>query len=121
MNFGEFVSDRYVTIRYRQFLEGLFLNRIPLMNKLKWRLVATTNIIYGELSQENRQMIASQTPDGQSTYPTGYFTGTPYVEVGWGVENIFHFFRVDFVHRLTYLDRPDARSFGVVATVQFKL
>jgi hypothetical protein len=121
MNFGEFVSDRYVTIRYRQFLEGLLLNRIPLMNKLKWRLVATTNIIYGELSQENRQMIASQTPDGQSTYPTGYFSGTPYVEVGYGVENIFHFFRVDFVHRLTYLDRPDARPFGVVATVQFKL
>ncbi len=121
MNFGEFVSDRYVTIRYRQFLEGLFLNRIPLMNKLKWRLVATTNIIYGELSQENRQMIANQTPDGQMTSPTGYFSGTPYIEAGWGVENIFHFFRVDFVHRLTYLDRPDTRNFGIVATLQFKL
>ncbi len=121
MNFGEFVSDRYVTLRYRQFFEGLFLNRIPLMNKLKWRLLATTNIIYGDLNQENQQLIANQTPDGQSTYPTGYFAGTPYVEVGWGVENIFHFFRVDFVHRLTYLNNPDARPFGIVATIQFKL
>lgn len=121
MNFGEFVSDRYVTLRYRQFLEGLLLNRIPLMNKLKWRLVATTNIIYGELSQENRNLIASQTPDGSATYPTGYFSGTPYVEVGYGVENIFHFFRIDFIHRLTYLSKPDARPFGVLATVQFKL
>lgn len=120
MNFGEFVSDRYVTIRYRQFLEGLFLNRIPLMNRLKWRLVATTNIIYGELSQENRQLIV-QNPEGRTDYTTGYFTGTPYVEVGWGVENIFHFFRVDFVHRLTYLNKPDARPFGIVGTVQFKL
>lgn len=121
MNFGEFVSDRYVTIRYRQFLEGFLLNRIPLMNKLKWRLVATTNIIYGELSQENKKMIASQTPNGDAALPTGYFTGTPYVEVGWGVENIFHFFRIDFVHRLTYLDRPDVRTFGVLGTIQFKL
>ncbi len=121
MNFGEFVSDRYVTLRYRQFLEGLLLNRIPLMNRLKWRLVATTNIIYGELSKENQQLIASQTPDGTATYPTGSFSGTPYVEVGYGVENIFHFFRIDFVHRLTYLDRPDARSFGILGTIQFKL
>ncbi len=121
MNFGEFVSDRYVTIRYRQFLEGFLLNRIPLMNRLKWRLVATTNIIYGELSKENQQLIASQTPDGTAAYPTSGFTGTPYVEVGYGIENIFHFFRVDFIHRLTYLDRPDARSFGILGTIQFKL
>ncbi len=121
MNFGEFVSDRYVTIRYRQFLEGLLLNRIPLMNRLKWRLVATTNIIYGELSKENQQLIASQTPDGTAAYPTSGFTGTPYVEVGYGVENIFHFFRIDFIHRLTYLDRPDARAFGILGTIQFKL
>lgn len=118
MNFGEFVSDQYVTLRYRQFLEGLLLNRIPLMNKLKWRLVATTNIIYGGLSQQNRQLIV---PQSDTAYETGYFSGTPYVEMGWGVENIFHFFRVDFVHRLTYLNRPNSRPFGVVATVQFKL
>lgn len=91
------------------------------MNKLKWRLVATTNIIYGEMSQKNRDLIATQTPEGNPAYPTSYFTGTPYVEVGYGVENIFHFFRVDFVHRLTYLDKPDARRFGIIATVQFKL
>lgn len=91
------------------------------MNKLKWRLVATTNIIYGEMSQKNRDLIATRTPEGNPAYPTSYFTGTPYVEVGYGVENIFHFFRVDFVHRLTYLDKPDARRFGIIATVQFKL
>jgi len=121
MNFGEFVSDRYVTIRHRQYLEGLVMNRIPLMNKLKWRLVASTNIIYGELSQKNRDLIAVQTPAGTPAYPTDYFTGTPYIEVGYGVENIFHFFRVDFIHRLTYLDRPEARKFGIVGTIQFKL
>jgi hypothetical protein len=43
------------------------------------------------------------------------------VEVGYGIENIFHFFRVDFIHRLTYLDRQQARNFGITFTVQFKL
>jgi hypothetical protein len=41
--------------------------------------------------------------------------------LGYGVENIFKFFRVDFVHRLTYLNNPDARRFGVLFTAQFKL
>ena len=122
MNFGEFVSDESVSFRYRQFLEGLFLNRIPLMNKLKWRLVGTANVIYGGLSRANRRLIAVYTPRGDPALRTGYFTtGTPYVELGYGVENIFKFFRVDFVHRLTYLNNPEARKFGVLFTAQFKL
>ena len=122
MNFGEFVSDESVSFRYRQFLEGLFLNRIPLMNKLKWRLVGTANVIYGGLTRANRRLIAIYTPRGDPALRTGYFTtGTPYVELGYGVENIFKFFRVDFVHRLTYLNNPEARHFGVLFTAQFKL
>jgi hypothetical protein len=42
------------------------------------------------------------------------------------VENILKLFRVDFVHRLTYLDptpNPNSivRNFGILFTVQFKL
>jgi len=122
MNFGEFVSDESISLRYRQFFEGLLLNRIPLMNKLKWRLVGTANIIYGSLSRANRRLIAVYTPRGDLALKTGYLTtGVPYVELGYGVENIFKFFRVDFVHRMTYLDRPEARPFGVLFTAQFKL
>jgi hypothetical protein len=36
------------------------------------------------------------------------------MELGYGIENIFRFIRVDFIHRLTYLeDHPNARPFGV--------
>jgi len=121
MNFGEFVSDSYVSMRYRQYLEGLLLNRIPLLNKLQWRLVGTANIIYGSLRDSNRELISEVTSLGTKTLFTGYFTGDPYVEMGYGVENIFKFFRVDFVHRLTYLNNPRARNFGVLFTIQFKL
>ena len=90
------------------------------MNKLKWRLIGTANVITGGLREDNRKLIAPQTPDGEEALVPGYFTGTPYVELGYGVENIFKFFRVDFVHRLTYLDNEKARKFGVLLTAQLQ-
>jgi len=52
----------------------------------------------------------------------------PYVELGYGVENIFKFLRVDFVHRLSYLNYSDAngtpvdvRKFAILISMQFAL
>jgi hypothetical protein len=123
MNYGEFVSDHFASVQYRQYLEGFLLNRVPLLNKLKWRLLATGNVIMGGMRQSNRDLIATEMPDGVTpTLPVGYFTnGKPYVELGYGVENIFRFLRVDFIHRLSYLDNESARKFGVLFTAQIQL
>nr|WP_236676258.1 DUF5686 and carboxypeptidase-like regulatory domain-containing protein [Chryseolinea lacunae] len=121
MNYGEFISDRYVTLRYRHYFEGFLLNRVPLLRKLKWRLLGTANVIYGGLSEANRALLAPNTPTGEPTLPVGYFGNEPYVELGYGVENIFRFLRIDFVHRVTYLDRPDVHNFGVLFSFQFQL
>lgn len=122
MNFGEFISDHYVSVRYRQYLEGFLLNRVPLLKELNWRLLATSNVIFGGMRASNRNLISQFTPSGSEALRAGYFTSSvPYVEVGYGIENIFRFLRVDFVHRLTYLDRPDARRFGVLFTAQLQL
>jgi hypothetical protein len=121
MNFGEFISDHYVSVQYRQYLEGFLLNRIPLIQKLKWRLLATGNLIVGGMRESNRALISKYTTSGEETLRAGYFTGRPYIELGYGVENIFKFLRVDFIHRLSYLDRPDVRSFGILFTAQFQL
>jgi len=120
MNFGEFVSDHYASIQYRQYLEGFLLNHVPLLRKLKWRLLATSNVIVGGMRPSNRALIASYTPSGEEALRVGFFRDKPYVELGYGVENIFKFFRVDFVHRLTYLDNPDVRRFGVLFTAQLQ-
>ncbi len=121
MNYGEFISDHFASIQYRQYFEGLLLNRVPLLNRLKWRLLATGNVIAGGLRESNRQLISSETPDGEPALVSGYFTnGKPYVELGYGIENIFKFLRVDFVHRISYLDNPDVRKFGVLFTAQFQ-
>ncbi|HZY79005.1 MAG TPA: DUF5686 family protein, partial [Cyclobacteriaceae bacterium] len=121
MNYGEFVSDHYAALQYRQYLEGFLLNRIPLLQKLNWRLLATGSMILGGMRQANRDLISELSPDGQETLRAGSFVnGKPYIELGYGVENIFKFFRVDFVHRLSYLDNENARKFGVLFTAQLQ-
>ncbi len=123
MDYGEFVSDRFAALHYSHHFEGLLLNRIPLMRKLKWRLVGTANLITGGMSSMNRALIAEEA--GEGVRAIGFLSrGVPYVELGYGVENILKFFRVDLIHRLTYLDKsqdPDVRRFGVLFSFQFNL
>ncbi len=123
MDYGEFVSDRFAALHYSHHFEGLLLNRIPLMRMLKWRLVGTSNVILGGMSNMNRELIAEQTEDGSAAI--GFLSNrVPYIELGYGVENILRFFRVDFIHRVTYVDRsarPDVRRFGVLFSFQFNL
>jgi hypothetical protein len=122
MNYGEFISDQFASLQYQHHFEGFLLNKIPLIRKLKWRLVGTANVIYGSLSQANKDIIAPTTLDGEPTLEFQSFDkNRPYVEMGWGVENIFKFLRVDFVHRLSYLGNPDIRNFAILFSFQFSL
>ena len=97
------------------------------MRRLKWRLVGGANVLYGGLSKKNRDLLidGNMLPDGRETLPVGSLErGKPYVEVNYGVENIFKFFRVDFVHRLSYLDydpNVKTRKFGILFGVQINL
>ena len=58
MNINEFVSDEYVSFNVHQHLGGIFLNKIPLLRKLKWREVVTFKGIYGTLQQKNTILMA---------------------------------------------------------------
>ena len=113
MNYFEFVTDRSVSLRLDHHFEGLLLNAIPGIRTLNWRLVGTTNVLYGKLSERSRR---------ENNYAPELGTiSVPYVEVGYGVENIFKFIRVDFIHRLTYRDVPGTNNFGVKVGAQFRL
>nr|WP_155212184.1 DUF5686 and carboxypeptidase-like regulatory domain-containing protein [Fulvivirga aurantia] len=121
MNFSEFVSDRYVELRYLHRFQGFILNRIPLMKKLKWRLIASADVVYGRLSEENQNILSPVDLNGNPTDPIGFFDDRPYVEVGYGVENVFKVLWIEFFHRLTFLDKPDVNNFGVKLSFQFIL
>lgn len=118
LNFGEFFSDQFVSLQYRHHFEGFLLNSIPILRRFNWRLTGYANVLAGSLSQANLN-ISDPLP-----FPPGNANLTwnrPYLEVGYGVENILRFIRIDFIHRLSYLENDRARRFGVLFTAQFKL
>ncbi len=124
LNYFEFTSDRYVEMRYRHHFEGFILNRIPLLKKLKWRLIGNVNVIHGGVRQENRSAINGLVDDGNGNQVLPFSTferRKPYVEVGYGIENILKVFRISAFHRLTYTGLPDSNDFGVKFGIQWIL
>lgn len=114
----EFISDHFVALQYSHFFEGFVLNRIPLIKKLGWRLLASANIIYGGVREENRSY---RVEDGEFVPEFGFLRNDlPFAEVGYGIENIFKFIRIDAFHRLTYLDKPGTSKFALKVGFQIK-
>jgi hypothetical protein len=112
LNFYEFVTDTYVAVHFEHNFNGRFLSRIPLLRDLNLREIVGIRGVWGEISEENKNLDASGlpliAPDNQ-----------PYYEYSVGVGNIFKFIRIDAHYRGNYFDNPDARSFGVTASFGF--
>jgi hypothetical protein len=122
MNFYEFVSDRYASLQVQHNFEGLLFNRIPGIRNLGWRLTANAGLLVGTLSTENQALIVNRaTPDGRPPVKFGHLDPSrPYIEAGYGIENIFHFLKIVAVHRLTYREGgSDLGYFTVKASAQF--
>lgn len=112
MNYYEFVSDEYASATISHHFDGFFLNRIPLMRKLKWREVVGAKALIGRVNDTNRDLLIF--PEHLYSLNRG-----PYLEATTGIENIFKIFRVDAVWRLSYLDNPKAVPFSIKASMQF--
>lgn len=111
LQFYEFVTDQYVTLKWDHDFNGRFFARIPFMRKLNWRENIGIRSVYGTVSDDNRTINAS-----------GLVYNAPdkvYWEYSAGIGNIFKFFRVDFSWRGNYLDLPDANKFAVKLSMGF--
>ena len=111
MSYFEFISDRYVGGFIEQHWQGLLFDRIPLIKKLKWRLVTTGRITYGAISQRHNEVMIIPSFTKQ-------FGKIPYAEASVGIENIFKLGRVDLVWRLTHL-YPGIAPLGIRARWSF--
>ncbi len=111
LDYYEFVSDTYATLHLQHNFGGRIFSRIPLIRELDLREVVSFRAVYGTISQENKDLNASnivyQAPEDI------------YWEWSVGVGNIFRVFRLDFNFRGNYLDNPDARKFGVTGVFGF--
>lgn len=110
MRFFEFISDRYIHLFAEHHFEGLFLNRIPLMRRLKWREVAGFKAVAGDLDEKH--FAEMQLLDNMY----GLYNG-PFMEVSAGLENIFKILRADIIWRLRYNDHPGTSPFALRAKV----
>lgn len=117
MYYLEFVSDHYIGLNYNHNFNGFFLNKIPLVRRLKLREFMSLKILYGGLRNENNPYLTHglyQLPiAGNGEHGTYYLQNTPYTEIGVGLGNIFKVLRVTAVKRFTYLDHPDVSQYGI--------
>ncbi len=107
----EFVHDAQVSWEVYYHMGGWLFNRIPLLKLLKWREVFGFRGFIGELSDRNNPRYNHNL----LIFPNATFTttkGKPYMEYNIGIENIFKFFRIDYVRRVNYLSHPDVDKDG---------
>jgi hypothetical protein len=121
MGFSEFVSDTYASLNYQHHFEGFLLNRIPLFKKLKWRAVGTMNVLVGSVREDNLNLHSETGLNGLPNQPIRALGDEPYLEMGYGIENIFRIFRIDAIHRLTYLDDAQGDNFALKFSFNFTL
>ena len=83
-------------------------------------------VLYGDLSKSNNPeyntSLYKLPTESDGTPITHAMTGgTPYIEGSVGVTNIFKFFRVDLVHRFTYLgsEYHNVSPWGIRARFRF--
>ena len=116
MNDWEFLNDRQVFWALSWDMNGKLLNRIPLIKKLKWREWFAIKGVWGHLTDKNNPYLEKNQGDGRLfKFPKNshVMNDTPYWECVAGVHNIFKFFSVEYVRRLTYLNNNNIDKWGI--------
>lgn len=112
MNRWEFVHDKYAGIRFEHNIGNGLFRFFP---KLHLRQFWTAKTLWGSLSPANKSLNYKQGYTFQS------LDGKTYLELGTGVENILHVFRIDFIWRVfpSTLNKIGDKTFGIFGS--FKL
>jgi hypothetical protein len=110
MNDYEFYSDQYFQWILIHHFEGFFFNKIPGIRKLKIREYVDCRGVLGTVNSANRTI---------NQYNEIKEIGTlPYIELGFGLENIVKFFKLGAVCRLTHRE-ANVPKWGFLFGVDF--
>ena len=106
MNRWEFIHDKYAGVNLEHNIgNGIF----RLFPKLRFRQFWTAKAMWGSLSDKNRTLNFKQGHSFQT------LDGNTYLELGTGIDNIFHLFRIDFIWRVlpSTLPKLGDKTFGI--------
>ena len=112
LNFYEFVTDQYATLKWEHNFQGKIFSRIPGLRKLNLREIIGIKGVCGTVSDENRAI-------NYSTLEVYKAPEKPYWEYSAGIGNIFKVFRLDFAWRANYRDIPDTNNFTIKGSFGF--
>lgn len=115
----EFINDQALSWDLTYWGNGVLMNRLPLIKRLRLREVLTLRGIWGSLSEKNNPAQSSDVflfPADALCQPMG---DKPYMEAGVGIDNILTILRVDYVWRLTYRDHAGTDRRGVRIQLHF--
>lgn len=125
----EFINDQALSWDLTYWGNGILMNRLPLIKKLRLREVLTLRGIWGSLSDKNNpNAVETQNPASPSTSGLFLFPSDapcqpmgdkPYMEAGVGLDNILTILRIDYVWRLTYRDHAGTDRHGIRIQLHF--
>ena len=106
MNRWEFIHDKYAGVNIEHNIGNGIFRWFP---KLRFRQLWTAKVLWGSLTPENKALNFKQGHSFQS------LNGNTYLELGTGIDNIFHVFRIDFVWRVlpSTLPKEGDKTFGI--------
>ena len=115
----EFINDQALSWDLTYWGNGVLMNRLPLIKRLRLREVISMRGIWGSLSDKNDPSKTS----GLFMFPADALCQSmgdrPYMEAGVGLDNIFTILRVDYVWRLTYRDHAGTDRHGIRIQLHF--
>ena len=115
----EFINDQALSWDLTYWGNGILMNRLPLIKRLRLREVLTLRGIWGSLSDKNNPAVSDGIflfPDDAPCQPMG---DKPYMEAGVGLDNILTILRIDYVWRLTYRDHAGTDRHGIRVQLHF--
>ena len=115
----EFMNDRYLSWDITYWANGAIFNRLPLIKYLKLREAFSFRGLYGKLKDSNNPANNPELfrfPEMNNCSP---MDKTPYMEVGVGIDNILTCLRLDYVWRLTYMNRNNIDRRGLRIQLHF--
>ncbi len=115
----EFINDQSLSWDLTYWGNGILMNRLPLIKKLRLREVLTLRGVWGILSDKNNPATSGDVflfPTDALCQPMG---NKPYMEAGVGLDNILTILRVDYVWRLNYRDHAGTDRRGIRVQLHF--